>query len=81
MLYVNGPLGLVYTWDFFSLLRLFWDKMGIEPNWKTCCKTIARAQKPVKKSEVTPIMDENTFQIELYRKTQTLGVNRPLERE
>ena len=27
---------------------------------------------------LTPIMDENAFYIELYRKTQTLGVNRPL---
>ena len=33
--------------QFFSLLGLFCYKMGIEPNWKTCCSTIIRRQ-PVK---------------------------------
>ena len=27
---------------------------------------------------LAPMMDENAFYIKLYRKTQTLGVNRPL---
>ena len=37
-------VGPVYICDFFSLLRVFCDKMGIEPNWKTCRKTIAKAR-------------------------------------
>ena len=41
-------LGPVYTCDFSSLLRLFCDKMGVEPNWRIYRTTIARAQKPVK---------------------------------
>ena len=42
------PLSPVYTCDFSSLLRLFCDKMGVEPNWRIYRTTIARAQKPVK---------------------------------
>ena len=41
-------LGPVYTCDFSSLLRLFYDKMGVEPNWRIYRTTIARAQKLVK---------------------------------
>ena len=48
MVGVNGPLGHIHTCDFSGLLRLFCDKMGVGPNWKTCHKTITRAQKPAR---------------------------------
>ena len=42
-------LSHVYTCEFYSLLRLFCEKMTVAPNWKGSRNRIATAQKGAKK--------------------------------